>query len=293
MPVAVAQPNMPQQEDPLDKLAKVLGIAKAGFGIAADMSTLQEAKARRAEEDKLRGLQIQDMERKNTQAAEDDNPNSPLMAAIRAQAQKRGLTIPENTTPRQARTMFDAFLKPKEEKVRDPLAEQTALARLEEIKDRKADREEKKHGLVREVEDRRQNIKYNIAKLKKMIEDDGTWEMVGSHNQDLDRLVDAIATDTAKLQDPSSVARPNEVDMVKRNLIESGFKNSNATALSILDSFDKEIDERANIAYKVRGLPLPAETQQGVQAQGQAQVPQDMQARAKAILEKRRKDARR
>lgn len=118
-------------------------------------------------------------------------------------------------------------------------------------------RTQKMKDQVLEVEDRRRNIKENLVILDDMIKDKGTYEMTGSHNQDLDRLVDQIATDMAKLSDPSSVARPSEVDQVKKNLIQSGFQNTNATAREIIKNFGNEVDRRADSAYKVRGIPAP------------------------------------
>lgn len=114
--------------------------------------------------------------------------------------------------------------------------------------------DEKKRASLVEVDDRTANITQNLDKLTAMIEDNGTWEAFGSHNQDMDRLVDAVATDMAKLADPSSVARPSEVDAVKRNLIQSGFKNSNETAKQLIKNFRAEVETRADTAYRVRGL---------------------------------------
>lgn len=114
--------------------------------------------------------------------------------------------------------------------------------------------DEKKKSVLSEIEDRRTNIQSAIDTLDKMIDEYGTYEMVGSHNQDMDRLVEQIATDMAKLQDPNSVARPGEVENVKRNLISSGFGNRNSAARDILKNFREEVDRRADGAYKIRGM---------------------------------------
>ena len=119
------------------------------------------------------------------------------------------------------------------------------------------ERDEKKKVSLSEVENRRQNIMDNIGILDKMIGDKGTYEVMGSHNQDMDRLVDQIATDMAKLQDPDSVARPGEVELVKQGLVKSGFQNTNATARDLLKNFTTEVDRRAETAYKVRGIDSP------------------------------------
>lgn len=117
---------------------------------------------------------------------------------------------------------------------------------------------EKKKTMLNEIEDRRTNINENLDLLDKMVEKNGTYELTGSHNQDLDRLVDQIATDMAKLQDPGSVARPSEVEMVKKNLIQSGFSNKNSTARDVIKNFKSEVESRADNAYKIRGIEKPA-----------------------------------
>ncbi len=123
--------------------------------------------------------------------------------------------------------------------------------------DKQAVKDEKKKATLNEVEDRRTNINDALDSLDKMVADKGTYEMFGSHNQDMDRLIDQIATDMAKLQDPNSVARPSEVEMVKKNLISSGFQNSNSTARDIIKNFRSEVDRRAATAYKLRGIDNP------------------------------------
>jgi hypothetical protein len=119
--------------------------------------------------------------------------------------------------------------------------------------------EEKKKQSVVEIEDRRTNIQQNLGILKKMIQENGTFELMGSHNQDMNRLIEQVATDMAKLSDPSSVARPSEVEAVKATLVSPGFKNSNATAIKILDNFAGEVNRRADTGYKVRGLTPPSQ----------------------------------
>lgn len=116
---------------------------------------------------------------------------------------------------------------------------------------------QKKQQSMNEIEDRRQNINAALDELDTMIAEKGTYEMFGSHNQDMDRLVDQIATDMAKLMDPNSVARPNEVELVKRGLIQPGFKNRNVTARDILKNFKNEVARRADSAYQIRGIERP------------------------------------
>lgn len=135
--------------------------------------------------------------------------------------------------------------------------QQGDLARIG-LEEKREVRDEKKKALLNEVEDRRTNIHAALDELDTMIENQGTFEALGPHNQNLDRLIDQVATDMAKLQDPNSVARPGEVALVKKNLIESGFKNRNATARDIIKTFRQEVERRAEAAYSIRGLPSPS-----------------------------------
>lgn len=135
-----------------------------------------------------------------------------------------------------------------------------------------AEKTDKLRTTMNEIEDRRQNINANLEQLKSMVDDKGTFESFGSHNQDMDRLIEQTATDMAKLMDPSSVARPAEVEAVKKTLIKPGFANTNATAKDILNNFQSEVDRRASSAYKIRGLEAPTNRPAAVSA-GAASTP--------------------
>jgi hypothetical protein len=258
MPVSINMPQRQQQADPLEKLAMALNIAKTGFGIAADMKTLESAKQEKIAKDKLVGLQTTALENEQKGILTGEKRATIMKDLVPAKEGEKNAFMMQYTGPQGTPITEWVRQAPKEPKVRDPLAEEMAQVRLEEAKAKKGEREEKKQTLVREVEDRRQNIKDAVELLKKKIGDDGTWELLGSHNQDIDRIVDGIATDMAKLQDPQSVARPSEVELVKTNLIQSGFKNANSTAVDVLNNFSTEVDRRADTAYKVRGLEIPA-----------------------------------
>jgi len=97
----------------------------------------------------------------------------------------------------------------------------------------------------------------NIKSLEDMINENGTWEMFGSNNQDIQRKEDQVATDMAKLQDIQSVARPSEVEQVTKTLPKVGFSNSNSTAKDLLKNFKEEVHKRADNAYKIHGITLP------------------------------------
>lgn len=141
---------------------------------------------------------------------------------------------------------------------RKELSEAKAEQQKESAKEKVKLSEEKKNAVLKDVSQRQQDINDNLNDLEKMIDKYGTFEVFGSHNQDLDRKVDQIATDMAKLMDPNSVARPSEVELVKQGLIKSGFQNTNATAQEIIKNFKNEVNRRTQTAYEIRGLEAPA-----------------------------------
>jgi hypothetical protein len=118
----------------------------------------------------------------------------------------------------------------------------------------------KRIEVTNEVESFRKNLKDNIQALKDQITKTGTFEAFGPESADMERRLNAVATDMAKLADPGSVARPSEVEEARKGLIPTGPKAltmGNDTALQILSHLNSEIDKRADNAYAVRGMPLP------------------------------------
>jgi len=131
--------------------------------------------------------------------------------------------------------------------------------RLDKDSDTKLDKRKK---ITEEVENFRSNIKDNVERARQLVSKTGTFELLGSEQELLSGIMDEIATDMAKLQDPTSIARPKEVELVRKNLVPDTklgqLGMSNKTALQLLDSFEQRIDNRANNAYKVRGVGLPS-----------------------------------
>lgn len=111
--------------------------------------------------------------------------------------------------------------------------------------------------MAKETMIRKDNIDKNVAEIVAMVQKHGTNEFLGSHNEDLERKLDQVATDMAKLQDPSSVARPGEVEMVKKTLAAPGIFKRDATALKMMDGFKREVESRANTALSRHGLAMP------------------------------------
>lgn len=170
-------------------------------------------------------------------------------------AYKRRLADAKGKTPQElANIEADTQLKVAQAwsaKNRPSEAQEKARARADE---KSLLSKEKKMASLNEVEDRRRNIEDNLDLVEAMIKDKGTYEVLGSHNADLDRRIDMIATDMAKLADPSSVARPSEVEMFKKGLVSSGLGTKNSTALDLIKNFRSEVNQRAENAYQVRGL---------------------------------------
>jgi hypothetical protein len=135
--------------------------------------------------------------------------------------------------------------------------DRTAAKREEE----KLKREDKRKLVTEEIEERKRTIKDNIARAKQLVKETGTFELFGPQAELLSSIMDEVAVDMAKLQDPESVARPQEVALVRKNLIPEGVTGqlgmSNATASKILDAFENRVDERAATGYKVRGIDQP------------------------------------
>lgn len=121
--------------------------------------------------------------------------------------------------------------------------------------------EEKRKTEARHIEEFVQNIRDNIAEVRSMIQDKGTYEVMGPHNEILNARLLAIGTDLAKLRDPGSVAKEGEVRRELQGLPKvSAFAMRNETALATLDNLEKQIEQRRRRAYEIRTLSPPGET---------------------------------
>lgn len=119
---------------------------------------------------------------------------------------------------------------------------------------------EKKRQQVLEVENFTSNIDRNIDAIKSQIDKTGTFELTGPEGAVMDRRLTEIATDLAKLADPGSVARSDEVKLMRQGLVDSGFlglATSNETAKAVLDALKGDVKQRRSAAYLSRGLDLP------------------------------------
>ena len=104
----------------------------------------------------------------------------------------------------------------------------------------------KSSEVLKETQDRRGNIMTSLQKLRDRIESHGTgtvFDWSDTENQILLQDIDNIAIDTAKIKDPNSVARPSEVELVKAQLFEPGFMQTEAGIIEKLDNFEKMVEE--------------------------------------------------
>ena len=185
MAVSINMPSKRQDADPLEKLANALNIARQGFGIYTDLKGLEIARSAKSEEQKKRDLEIKKLESEVSTSADDNNPQSPLMASIRQAAQKRGLTLPDGITPKQARTNFDAFLKPNDPRVVDPFVEEMRREKLEAEK-RKRTPKGKLEAMSGDQKGRFDNVTMAIDALTGMESalkaGDNTFSLVGDND---------------------------------------------------------------------------------------------------------------
>lgn len=124
-----------------------------------------------------------------------------------------------------------------------------------------AEKKKQREQMV-EIRDRSNNIQRNLAELEKLIDEEGTYNVVGAHNKKLASKIYQIAVDTAKLVDPSSVAREGEVASAQKYMLfEPSPFIRDSTAKEIIAEFKRSAAERLKSAYDVRGIQPFEETE--------------------------------
>lgn len=145
---------------------------------------------------------------------------------------------------------------------------------------------------AQEFDSRMQNILGEADNLRAMIQDKGTYEAFGPHNEQLAQKIDSIAIDAAKLYDPESVARESEVAAFKKMLFEPGtLTTRNDSAIALIDSFKKQIQDRAARASgqqpQVTESPAPqAQVPPQIQQKVQQYTPEQKAARLQQLKAK-------
>lgn len=109
-----------------------------------------------------------------------------------------------------------------------------------------------------EIEGRNQSINQSGKKLLDLIDAYGTSETItpGIEGQ-MGQLANDMAVDAAKLKDPTSVARPGEVELELQNLFKPGAWQRDASAKAKIQAFMNNAEARRATAYSVRGFQAP------------------------------------
>lgn len=142
---------------------------------------------------------------------------------------------------------------------------------------------------AQEFDGRLSNILGEAEQLKTLINDKGTFEAIGPHNQILSQKIDSIAIDAAKLFDPESVARESEVAAFKQMLFEPGsLTTANDTAKGTIDSFITMMNNRAargkGLVVKEDIAEAPAPTEKS-----QIQLPPQIQKQLESMTQDQRR----
>jgi len=118
--------------------------------------------------------------------------------------------------------------------------------------------DDKNAASVLEVKGRALTIDQTLELIENQVLAKGTSELFGEEDEVMIRRMNEVATDMAKLADPSSVARPSEVELILKGLISpSATKMTNATALKIIEAARSDVKNRLKVAYDIRGLKDP------------------------------------
>lgn len=117
-------------------------------------------------------------------------------------------------------------------------------------------------GKVFDITSAAGNIRRNIAKAKEIIKRSGTVEWTGTEQTELESALGEAAQDWARMRDPGGTVKEGELaNAVKQIGVKGGeYGTRNATALKLLEDFEKGIDAREDLGFQVRGLAPPRRT---------------------------------
>lgn len=289
--------NNPFSDSERNKVKSEMESKQSNLALAQLASSIGDALARKDNSgtqnyfnklrDNIKDETLNDFDKRKKQSIDDAkiDPNSSQSQAFRKIIEAQFPNIAksygdswQNVTASDKENIFEPLKLKENIEARKEQMRILSQSRQDALDQKMQTKNDKKLASMNEIEDRRQNINTNLEKLKQMVKDDGTYEVFGSHNQDMDRLTEQIATDMAKLMDPNSVARPSEVEAVKKTLIRSGFSNMNSTAEDILKNFKNEVNIRADSAYKIRGLVAPSGRPQASEGNQPAMSQEDITA---------------
>lgn len=123
---------------------------------------------------------------------------------------------------------------------------------------------------VDEATYRYKSLKENAANLEGLIKEHGTNILIGPEGYKMDKIIQDMAIDYAKMVDPESVAREGEVEAAKKYQLPirdwGGLGMTNNTARTLIKDYMKSLDDRMRnqLASKKKltsGKPLPSNAQ--------------------------------
>lgn len=254
----------PQRQGLLDQVMKGLQIAQTIYGIknASDNTDIRQQEADNAKAEKL----------EQKQAAIDTAAESKRVAAETAAERKR---------------VVDANLELKKREL--DLKQETAKATAGETKRLNDARiagmkppsfgggssgggglqpptEERKKTAPEIRADNEAAYRYGslnsqAARLRKLVEDNGTADFIGPEGETMDGIIYNMAVDYAKLVDPESVAREGEVAAAQKYMLpfrnKGGLTTRNDTALKQIDEYLVGLDSRIKERSTAMGTELP------------------------------------
>ena len=113
-----------------------------------------------------------------------------------------------------------------------------------------------------EIKIRSKVVNDALDKLDSLIEKKGTYEAFGSHNKEIDQLINSIAVNYNKILDPTSVVREGEAAQVAESLgLGGNFRmlTSDKTARDQLKSFKNLVNNQTKASLQ-NYMELPSET---------------------------------
>lgn len=158
---------------------------------------------------------------------------------------------------------FDNYVKREDMETRRLAAGATAAGKVDKTLQAK----------VQAIEAENTTIHEAGTKLLQLIKKHGTGDLTGPANALMRQQVDNMATAAAKLKDPDSAAREGEVTLERRNIFDPGvsIENLRGGAEEKIKAYMANAQSRRNNAYRIRGLPLPGESE-GVSTPSGAQT---------------------
>jgi NACalpha-BTF3-like transcription factor len=256
---AIAGPDVKADYTAAEALAESAGIP------VSDVKGLMETEAG--------AKKLKQLEEEMTDEAKMRDPNSEISKMIASAAIKAGLiksgTKISAATLNKSGLNLTAILNAQEsarnraatiELNRQNKLFDAEKTRREKLEDLERKYEEQKKEKVAPLEASRLNLKRNLDEYIKLVDSSqggvGTGELFGPAQKRMVDLQTQIATDMAKMADPTSSAMQGEVEKYRAGLPDIGtfVPETEATALAVLKKQLADVDKRALAGYVARGI---------------------------------------